>query len=59
MEWVNRHYLDHNWADVNYYENVSHSSCLVLAKFSMVSLLLSYGLKLLRRHRLEGISRKD
>lgn len=56
---MNRHYLHHNWADANYYENVSHISCLVLAKFSMVCLLLSYGLKLLRRHKLEGISRKD
>lgn len=38
---------------------MSHLSCLVPAKFSIVSVLLSYGLKLLGRHRLEGISRKD
>lgn len=59
MEWINLPYPDFNWSDASCYEYVSHVSCLVLAKFLMVSILLSYGFKLLKRHRVEGISRKD
>lgn len=59
MEWINLFYSDFNWLDVSCYEYVSYVFCLVLVKFFMVFILLFYGFKLLKRYRVEGISRKD
>ncbi|TEA23884.1 hypothetical protein DBR06_SOUSAS7310025, partial [Sousa chinensis] len=55
VQWLSLHYLDLNWSDVNGYEYVGHLPRLVPAKVFVVSVLLSYGLKLLRRHILKGI----